>query len=317
MTMEFQPLVTIVIPVYNGSNFLEKAIESALRQTYPHVEVIVVNDGSTDGGLTENVARKYADSIVYIAKPNGGVSSALNAGIRRATGDYVAWLSHDDVFLEEKIEWQIESLQDMQNRDVILFADYDYIDSTSSYLCPSGIDFPDTADMKMNLICYHSTHGCTTLVPRSLFDKIGFFDESLLYVQDYDFWFRASWKTPFVFLDKVVVHSRVHENQGSRAATAGMLKESDKLYERMVQEYTEANPSLGLKQGRDIIGGLLKKGLPKTAFRTALAWLRTGRWRLFLGSYVFILFGPGLLIRLLAFLRQRVLHGNLRKSILM
>lgn len=317
MTIEFQPLVSIVIPVYNGSNFLEEAIESALRQTYPRVEVIVVNDGSTDGGLTENIARKYADSIIYVAKPNGGVSSALNAGIRRATGDYVAWLSHDDVFLNEKIEWQIESLQDMQNRDVILFADYDYIDSASSYLHSSGIRLPDAADMKMTLICYHSIHGCTTLVPRSLFAEIGFFDESLRYVQDYDFWFRATRKTPFVFLNKIVLHSRIHENQGSRTAMKGMLRESDKLYERMVQEYTETNSSLGLKQGKDIVKALLKKGLPKTAFRTALFWLQTGRWRPFLGSYVFILFGPALLIRLLAFLRQRVLRGNLRKSILM
>ena len=86
-----QPLVSIVIPVYNGSNFLRDAIDSALAQTYPRVEVIVVNDGSTDGGATEAIAKSYGSRIRYFAKENGHVASALNYGIARMEGEYFSW----------------------------------------------------------------------------------------------------------------------------------------------------------------------------------------------------------------------------------
>ena len=77
-----KPLVSIIIPVYNGSNYLAQAIDSALAQTYTPIEIIVVNDGSRDDGATEEVALGYGDRITYVRKENGGSSSALNEGIR-------------------------------------------------------------------------------------------------------------------------------------------------------------------------------------------------------------------------------------------
>lgn len=106
-----QPLVSIVIPVYNGSNYLKYAIDSALAQTYNNIEIIVVNDGSTDNGETEKLALSYGDSICYYAKENGGVSSAINFGIRQMKGEYFSWLSHDDQYSETKIERQLEVLR--------------------------------------------------------------------------------------------------------------------------------------------------------------------------------------------------------------
>ena len=99
----FYPKVTIVIPVYNGANYLGNAINCALAQTYQNVEVLVINDGSTDNGETERIARSYGDRIRYFYKPNGGVSSALNLGIQNMTGDYFSWLSHDDAYTSDKI----------------------------------------------------------------------------------------------------------------------------------------------------------------------------------------------------------------------
>ena len=97
MSNPFHPLVSIVIPVYNGSNFVREAIDSALAQTYDNVEIIVVNDGSTDEGKTREIALSYGDKIRYFEKPNGGVSSALNMGISNMQGQYFSWLSHDDM----------------------------------------------------------------------------------------------------------------------------------------------------------------------------------------------------------------------------
>src|SRR5665647_567426 len=96
---DFYPKVSIVIPVYNGSKYLGEAIDSALAQTYKNLEIIVSNDGSSDNGATERVAKSYGDKIIYLGKKdNGGASTALNAAIKVMTGEYFSWLSHDDMY---------------------------------------------------------------------------------------------------------------------------------------------------------------------------------------------------------------------------
>ncbi|MEE0675231.1 MAG: glycosyltransferase family A protein, partial [Ruminococcus sp.] len=107
--MNYQPLVSIVIPVFRGEPYLREAIDSCLSQTYPNIEIIVVNDGSDDDGRTDAIARSYGDKIRYYAKENGGVSSALNFGISQMRGEWFSWLSHDDVFLPDKTEKQVNA----------------------------------------------------------------------------------------------------------------------------------------------------------------------------------------------------------------
>src|SRR6185295_17389252 len=97
-------LVSIVIPVFNGARYVGEAIESALAQTWPNTEVIVVNDGSDDGGATQRAIERYGGAVRVIVKPNGGVASALNAGIAAMRGQWFSWLSHDDLYLPTKIE---------------------------------------------------------------------------------------------------------------------------------------------------------------------------------------------------------------------
>ena len=97
-----QPLVSIVIPVFNGEDFLDEAIKSAINQTYRNIEILVINDGSTDG--TEKIANKYEKQIRYFYKENGGVASALNLAIKEMKGEYFSWLSHDDYYDPSKIE---------------------------------------------------------------------------------------------------------------------------------------------------------------------------------------------------------------------
>ena len=102
--MEFQPKISIIIPVYNGSNYLKDAIDSAIAQTYKNIEIIVVNDGSNDKGRTEAIAKSYGNKIRYFHKENGGVATALNLGVREDEGEYISWLSHDDLFLPYKLD---------------------------------------------------------------------------------------------------------------------------------------------------------------------------------------------------------------------
>ena len=122
---QFHPLVSIIIPVYNGANFLAQAIDSALSQTYDNIEILVINDGSTDNGATEQIALSYGNKVRYFNKRNGGVSSALNLGIEKMQGEYFSWLSHDDLYEPEKIKKQIEVLQGLpdHNKTIIMCAD--------------------------------------------------------------------------------------------------------------------------------------------------------------------------------------------------
>jgi glycosyltransferase involved in cell wall biosynthesis len=205
VTDAYSPKVSIVIPVYNGSNYLHQAIDSALAQTYANVEVIVVNDGSNDNGKTEAIAKSYRDKIRYFSKANGGVASALNFGIKEMKGDYFSWLSHDDLYYLEKIEEQIDFLRSFEGNDVIVYSDYDLIDEYSELIHEVSIPHYEPNQFVYELLKCSFLHGCTLLVPRICFDTIGVFDEILATTQDYQLWVRMSKIYDFVHLPKRLV----------------------------------------------------------------------------------------------------------------
>ena len=220
--------VSIVIPVYNGSDYLREAIDSALGQTYPNVEVIVVNDGSDDGGETENVAKSFGDRIRYFRKTNGGVASALNHGISVMTGDYFAWLSHDDLYLPKKTAVQME-YADREGDGAILYSDYEFIDSDSRPLNVVRMPTGPSRDFRLRLMLDRSMHGCTLLIPRECFRAAGLFNESLKTTQDYDLWFRMAERFRFVHVPRTLVRSRVHPGQTSNTVKPLHMKECNEL----------------------------------------------------------------------------------------
>ena len=106
--MEFHPLVSVIIPNYNCAEFVDKAIESVLSQTYKNIEIIVVDDGSTDNSI--EILSSYLSEITLVSQSNSGVSSARNSGLVKASGEYVCFLDADDVWFSNKIEIQISHL---------------------------------------------------------------------------------------------------------------------------------------------------------------------------------------------------------------
>ena len=227
---DFNPLVSIVIPVYNGSNYMREAIDSALAQTYMNIEVIVVNDGSNDGGKTEEIAKSYGDKIRYFYKENGGVASALNVGIREMTGEYFSWLSHDDLYLPEKIEKQISFLSDSRLQDTVVYSNFMFIDESSSerelFYVPSRY-----AENSYLAIFGTFVHGCSTLVPKRCFDKVGFFNEKLLTTQDNEMWTRiANEGFDFVHMPEVLIKSRRHSKQGQQMFQEINIKETEEFF---------------------------------------------------------------------------------------
>jgi glycosyltransferase involved in cell wall biosynthesis len=115
-------LVTIVIPVFNGADFLASAIDSALAQSWPEIEVLVVDDGSDDGGRTRAIIESYGARIRLHSKSNGGVATALNAGLAEMRGRWFSWLSHDDLYHPRKVENQLFALQE-GGSDAFAFGD--------------------------------------------------------------------------------------------------------------------------------------------------------------------------------------------------
>ncbi len=227
----FEPKVSIVIPVYNGSNYLREAVDSALAQSYGNVEIIVVNDGSRDAGATEAVARSYGDRIRYVGKENGGVATALNAGIAAMTGDYFSWLSHDDAYPPDKIERQVAFLAGRDDREVVVYGDYALMDADGRLYHTVRLPSRPSAAMPYHLFIEQPLHGCTLLVPKSAFDAVGLFPEHLRTTQDYDLWVRMAMRVPFVHQPEVLVHGRRHADQGSRTIP-GHKEEVRRFFDR-------------------------------------------------------------------------------------
>ncbi len=227
MSDNFKPLVSIVIPVYNGSNYMREAIDSALNQTYQNIEVLVINDGSSDEGKTREIALSYGDKIRYFEKENGGVSTALNLGIREMKGDYFSWLSHDDVYYENKISIQINKITKLVNKNVIIFSNYNYINEKSIVI--SKYKVKGIFKNSLQFVLLGMINGITLLIPKICFKKMGNFNLELKTTQDYFLWFILAKEYKFLHLKDFLAASRVHEEQGSVKEDA-FSQERIKLY---------------------------------------------------------------------------------------
>lgn len=244
--------VSIVIPVYNGANYLAEAIESALVQTHTHIEVLVVNDGSIDDGATRRVAQQYGDRIRYFEKPNGGVASALNFGIAEMTGEYFSWLSHDDLYLPDKIASQLDCLASVvSDRAVIVYGNCAVF--TQDPTRAQVVDVPDAGlkYFRYLLATSSAVHGCTLLIPKSAFEK-GLFDVSKPTTQDYDMWFRLAGALDFVKLDRTLVLARQHPEQDSVKKRKKVRAEKNAIYCRFLAELgpEDVDPATRLSPAR-------------------------------------------------------------------
>jgi len=229
MTDVSPPKVSIVIPVYNGSDYLSEAIDSALAQTYPNIEILVVNDGSNDDGATERIARSYGDKVRYVSKDNGGVASALNLAIREMTGDYFSWLSHDDLYLPQKVERQMELVRARADGRTVVYSNYATFSGSGGASVPVSLKHIEPEQFRYWITVENVLHGCTLLIPKEAFSECGTFQETLRTTQDYDLWFRIATKYSFVLLPEVLVKARSHPEQGSIKMADVVLDECNAL----------------------------------------------------------------------------------------
>lgn len=238
--MCYTPKVSIIIPAYNASNYLAEAIDSALSQTYDNIEVLVINDGSNDSGATREIAQSYGEKIRYFEKENGGVSSALNYGIKHMTGEYFSWLSHDDLYLENKVQLQMMKLNECGD-NVVVYCGSNIIDKDSKLVKESAVNYPTEILDPLEALVYVTKNGmggCAFLIPKTVFEKAGMFDENLRYCQDIFMW----WKIfiagfSLVFCNEVGVLSRVHANQLTQNGSSLYHHDAQYIAERIVEDF--------------------------------------------------------------------------------
>jgi len=166
------PVVSVIVPVYNAGDTLVGTIKSLLNLDYPRdkLEIIIVDDGSTDS--TREIIHSYGSRIIPIWKENGGVASALNVGIQQARGEYIAWLSHDDMFLPYKIERQVEFF--IRNPSYnFCYGNYIVVDEKGTKLYEVKSSQLSGYKARQQLLISSYIHGCTTLIHRNCFEKVG------------------------------------------------------------------------------------------------------------------------------------------------
>jgi len=222
-----QPLVSVVIPTYNYGQYVCDAIDSALGQSYPHIEVIVVDDGSTDD--TQEKVKKYGDKIRYIYKNNAGLSVARNTGIQEAKGGYIAFLDSDDIWNKDKIEKQMAVMK--KNGFGLVGCSVRQIDEEGRSLGEVAYKNYDDQDeffrklLEKNVV----SGGSGALVRKECFSSLGMFDETLKSAEDWDMWLRIAPKYKITVVEEPLVSVRVGQNNMSS------IKNVDKMLQAELQ----------------------------------------------------------------------------------
>jgi glycosyltransferase involved in cell wall biosynthesis len=209
-------LVSVVMPVFNGQKYIGAALESVLKQTYPHLEVLVVDDGSTDGSAA--IAASYGSRVRVIRQRNQGSAAARNAGIGAASGDLVALLDADDAWVNSKLDKQIKYLNGFPRARIAYhrWAEWDGDPAVQARLDREtqgqavAIDATDSGWIYHRLLTECIVHTSTVLAERSLLLEVGPFDTGLRRGQDYDFWLRASRLAEFHKLAATLSLYRIH-----------------------------------------------------------------------------------------------------------
>lgn len=246
------PLFSVVIPVYNGDNYLKQAIDSVLIQEYPNIEIIVVNDGSKDEGKTEELALSYGNKIKYIHKENGGVSSALNLGIEAMSGEYFIWLSHDDMLTKNRVQGDYDFFK-LSDKHKVLLSNQEYINGKGEITKKEQSPNSDKLVLTTCEDYYRSpvnVNFCSLTLHKSVLDKVGLFNTVHKYSQDVIKIFEVLIHFNIYYTGKLGISKRKHEEQGSYSVE--VRNEARNMIGNFISEnlsYKNFTPELSPQEG--------------------------------------------------------------------
>jgi glycosyltransferase involved in cell wall biosynthesis len=266
------PSISAVVTVYNAEEYVAQALQAILSQTRPPEEVLVVNDGSTDGTLNE--LAQFGKDIRVISQANGGHANALNRGFSEARGDYLAKCDADDIWEPEKLMRQVEALEAQPQIDIAFSAARVFGQSDGRWGLPVG-DNPKVGILDPHRFAetmYRANGICpsSTLTRRRLYEQLGKFAEHLA-AEDYDYWMRAlRAKAVFHYDPAMLVRHRRHQSNVSSNHLA--MKQADIFVHNRDADLVDSQPLVQKTLARDffVVGRLLRdEGRPREA-RAAL-----------------------------------------------
>ena len=238
------PLVSVVIPSYNRAQYIAETIESVLAQTYTNIEVIVIDDGSTDN--TREAVAPYVPRVQYVWQENSERGASRNHGLRLAKGEFIAFLDSDDLWTPEKLEEDLRVFEENPNAGV-LYSDLDLIDSEGRQLKTlkrNGY----TGNVTEQLLTDNFVSIGAHLIRRSFADQVGGFREEreLSGSEDWEFWVRLSCVTEFAYLPKATTKIRTHPANTMSDAGAMSRSMGNALKVVKEQDYLSARQKAGL-----------------------------------------------------------------------
>lgn len=227
-----RPLVSVVCLCYNQRDWVEAAVDSVLRQTYPNIELIIADDASSDGSqeVIERIRARHPHIRTQLSDVNRGNCAAFNAAFRETSGTFVVDFSADDQMHPQRIEKQVNQFAGLDETYGVVFTDAEYIDEKGSSLY---FHYPEMrrhgllskvpeGDVFRDVLSRYFIAAPTMLVRRSVLDALGGYDETLAY-EDFDFWVRSSRQFKYAFLDEPLTLIR----KTRRSMSAGWYRKGD------------------------------------------------------------------------------------------
>jgi glycosyltransferase involved in cell wall biosynthesis len=227
------PLISCIVPVLNGELYIRESLDSILAQTYKAIEIIVLDDGSTDG--TVSIVREYGGQVKYFWQPNGGLASARNRGIDVAQGEFISFLDADDLWHPEKLERQVKRFN---TRTELEFS----VTHVRNFWSPELTDEMERHNDERLFLSWPG-YTCNTLLARKdIFESVGEFNASIMVGEDIDWFFRAAeLGVTGELMPEVLAYRRLHRSNMTRLKAS----ESREVLLKIVKSSIERRRSLG------------------------------------------------------------------------
>lgn len=222
------PSISVITPTLNQAQFIRQTIDSVIEQHYPRLEYIVIDGGSTDG--TREILQSYDRYLTWISESDQGQSSAINKGWNLSKGEILCWLNSDDYYLPDALNTVGEYFNEHPEIDLV-YGDCDFVDSEGTVLRPyptHSFDYKEFVRLTENYIPQPAA-----FIRRNLLEDVGYLDETLSYVMDFDYWLRIGLHHRVKYLPKKLSALRLHHSAKSVALLSEFSKELVQVYQKL------------------------------------------------------------------------------------
>lgn len=296
----YNPLVSIVVPLYNGEKYLTEALSSLIYQTYSNIEIIIVNDGSTD--RSQEIVEQFAAKdprINLISQSNTGIVGALNNGVRQAKGSLIARMDADDVSFLSRIEQQVEAFQ-INPQAVLICSGFEVIDENSQFMYREILP-TRSAEIKRTLLLYNCIAHGSVMFKKTAFDAVGGYSSDCGPTEDYELWGRLSVQGEFIALEGALYKWRRNSQgitltnnpamraytlknieafwsqQPPRTLSRGEISEISTYYLKNTRQYGVDMKNIAYSNIAQIAFKLINQGRVATGLQQLLVLSSTGR----------------------------------------